>query len=144
MFHQVTIVGYLGGDPVMKYAPEAKPFTGFSVASTRKWKNADGSDGEETIWFRVTVWSGQAESCNQYLHKGSPVLVIGMLVPDRATGGPKVWAKQDGGMGASYEIKAQNVRFLPGGKNGGDYVDVPDDNDGLNVIKPGDPIPFVG
>ena len=66
----------------------------------------------------MSVWGKQAESCNQYLTKGRPVLIEGRLNPDPDTGGPRIWKRQDGSPGASFEITALNVRFL-GGRGGG-------------------------
>lgn len=117
MYQQITIVGYLGSEPDMRFTPEGNPVTSFSIATTNKYKNKSGATVEETTWFRVSVWGGQAESCNQYLHKGSPALVVGRLRPDKATGSPEIFTRKDGTMGASFEITAQNVRFLPS-KNG--------------------------
>ncbi|MBN1919622.1 MAG: single-stranded DNA-binding protein [Anaerolineae bacterium] len=119
MYHKVTIVGHLGKDPEMRYTPDGTPVTTFSVASSRKWSNTDGSQGEETVWFRITVWRRQAETAAQYLQKGRLVLVEGRLTPDKATGGPRVWTGQDGTPRASFEITAENIRFL-GGRTEGD------------------------
>jgi len=60
----------------------------------------------------VTVWGKQAETTSQYLKKGSKVLIEGRLVPDPSTGGPKIWTRQDGTAGASFEVNANTVRFL--------------------------------
>jgi single-strand DNA-binding protein len=114
MYHKVIIVGHLGRDPEMRYTPGGQPVTNFSVATTRKWTNTDGSTGEETIWVRVTAWGKLAETCNQYLAKGRLVLVEGRLTPDKDTGGPRVYQRKDGTYGASYEVTAENVRFLGG------------------------------
>jgi single-strand DNA-binding protein len=114
MYQKIIIVGNLGRDPEMRYTPQGTPVTNLSVATNRKWTNADGTPGEETIWFRVSVWGKQAETCNQYLSKGRQVLVEGRLRPDPATGGPRIWTRQDGTSGASFEITALNVRFLGG------------------------------
>ena len=114
MFHKVTIVGNLGNDPEMRYTASGVPVTRFSVATNRRWTNADGSPGEETVWFRVSAWRGLAETCNQYLSKGRQVMVEGRLVPDRETGGPRVWTGNDGVARASYEVSALDVRFLGG------------------------------
>jgi len=96
----------------MRYTPDGTPVTNFSVATNRRWTNPDGSQGEETVWFRVTAWRRLAETCNQYLQKGRQVLVEGRLRPDPATGGPRIFTRSDGTVGAAYEVTAINVRFL--------------------------------
>ncbi|MCD4737773.1 MAG: single-stranded DNA-binding protein [Anaerolineae bacterium] len=116
-YQKIVIVGNLGRDPEMRYTPDGTPVTDFSVATNRKWSNSDGSAGEETTWFRVTVWRRQAETVAQYLKKGSQVLVEGRMKADRATGGPRVWSGQDGVARASYEITANRVIFLGGRAN---------------------------
>ncbi len=129
-FHTIIIVGNLGRDPEMRYTPSGKPVTSFSVASSRSYNNPNGEKVEETIWFRVTAWDKQAETCNQYLRKGSKVLVEGRLVPDK-NGGPRIWTKQDGTSGASFEVTAATVRFLSTrGETSGEPVGEHADNDG--------------
>lgn len=113
MYHKVILVGYLGRDPEMRYTPDGTPVTTFSMATDRKWVNQDGSQGQETIWWRVTAWRKLAETCNQYLTKGRPVLVEGVMRPDPQTGGPRVWTGNDGTARASFEVTARTVRFLP-------------------------------
>ena len=81
---------------------------------------------KETIWFRVSVWGKQAESTNQYLKKGSKVLVEGRLTPDPATGGPKIWTRQDGTAGATFEVNAATVRFLSSRGDGDAFQGGPD------------------
>ena len=117
-FHTVILIGNLGRDPEMRYTPSGQPVTSFSVASNRSYTGSDGQKVDETIWFRITAWGKQAETCNQYLRKGSKVLVEGRLVPDK-NGGPRVWTKQDGTAGASFEVTASTVRFLSTRGEGG-------------------------
>ncbi len=114
MYHTIIVVGYLGRDPEMRYTPGGQAVTNFNVATSRQYTGSDGQQVKETIWFRISVWGKQAETCNQYLKKGRPVLVEGRLNPDPATGGPRIWTKQDGTAGASFEVTAQTVRFLGG------------------------------
>jgi single-strand DNA-binding protein len=127
MYHTIIIVGNLGRDPEMRYTPSGQAVTNLSVASSRKYTGSDGTLVQETIWFRISVWGKQAETCNQYLRKGSKVLVEGRLVPDPKTGGPRVWQGQNG-PGASFEVSAGTVRFLSsrsddeGGYQAGDGV----------------------
>ncbi len=112
MYHTLIIVGNLGKDPEMRYTPSGQAVTSFPVASNRKYTSSNGEQVNETIWFRISAWGKQAEICNQYLKKGSKVLVEGRLTPDKNTGGPRIWQKQDGTSGASFEVNAQTVRFL--------------------------------
>jgi single-strand DNA-binding protein len=112
MYHTLIIVGNLGRDPEMRYTPSGQAVTNFNVATNRQYTGSDGNQVKETIWFRVSTWGKTAETCNQYLKKGSKVLVEGRLVPDPATGGPRLWQRQDGTNAASFEVSANTVRFL--------------------------------
>src|SRR3972149_6738715 len=112
MYHTIIIVGNLGKDPEMRYTPSGQAVTSFSVATSRQYTGQNGQKVKETIWYRVSAWGKQAETCNQYLRKGSKVLVEGRLTPDPSTGGPRVFTRQDGTTGASFEITASNVRFM--------------------------------
>ena len=116
MYQHLTIVGNLGRDPEMRYTPAGTPVTTFSMATNRVYKGNDGQQVKETCWFRVSVFGKMAETVTQYLHKGSMVLVEGRMTPDKTTGGPRVWQKQDGTSAASFEVFATNVRFMPSGQ----------------------------
>jgi single-strand DNA-binding protein len=112
MWHTIIIVGNLGKDPEMRYTPNGQAVTSFNVASSRQYTSNNGQSVKETCWFRVSAWGKQAETCNQYLRKGSKVLVEGRLVPDQASGGPRTYIKKDGTAGASYDVSASMIRFL--------------------------------
>jgi single-strand DNA-binding protein len=113
----MIIVGNVGRDPEMRYTPSGSAVTNFSVACNMNIgpKNADGSSTVGTVWFRTTVWGKQAETVNQYLKKGNKVLVQADQIGfDPTTGGPKLFKRQDGSSGASFEVTAARVRFLGG------------------------------
>ena len=112
MYHTIIIVGNLGRDPEMRYTPGGQAVTNLNVATSHKYTSSDGTQVKETIWFRVSTWGKQAENCNQYLRKGSKVLVEGRLTADNSTGGPRIWNRQDGTPAASFEVSASAVRFL--------------------------------
>ena len=112
MYHTIIIVGNLGRDPEMRYTPSGQAVTNFSVATNRQYTASDGQNVKETTWFRISAWGKQAETCNQYLRKGSKVLIEGRLVSDPAYGGPRIWNRQDGSPAASFEVSASTVRFL--------------------------------
>ena len=111
-YHTIILVGNLGRDPEMRYTPSGQAVTNFSVAVNDNYTNSSGEKVDRTIWVRVSTWGRQAETCNQYLKKGRKVLVEGRLVADAATGGPRVWTRQDGTPSASFEVSASTVRFL--------------------------------
>jgi single-strand DNA-binding protein len=106
MFQQITIVGNLGNDPEMRYAPSGDAVTSFSLAVSRKWKDNSGEAKEKTVWFRISVWGNQAEPCSQYLAKGRQVMVLGEIEE------PRVFTDKSGTARASLEVKAQQVKFL--------------------------------
>lgn len=112
MYQKLIIIGNLGRDPEMRYTPSGQAVTNFSVATNRQYTGSDGQQVDETVWFRVSAWGRQAETCNQYLRQGSKVLVEGRLTSDTATGGPRIWTRQDGTPAASFEMSAGMVRFL--------------------------------
>lgn len=130
MYLNLTAVGNLGNDPEMRYLPDGTAVANFSMAVNKKWTTRDGSPMQETTWLRVSVWGAAGESVHQYLSKGSLVLVTGTLKPDPDTGGPRIWQRQDGSSGATYEVNAQSVRFLNTGQNNAaEESDVGQDDD---------------
>ncbi|MCL4265032.1 MAG: single-stranded DNA-binding protein [Anaerolineae bacterium] len=142
MYQKIIVVGNLGRDPEMRYMPDGTAVTNFSVASSRRWTGADGQPHEETTWFRIEVWRRQAETANQYLTKGSKVLVEGRIKPDPNTGGPRLWTRQDGTMSASFEVVADTVRFLSGRAEDGGVTDGADEGYQGAPAHEEDDIPF--
>ncbi len=146
MYQKIMIVGNLGRDPEMRYMPDGTAVTSFSVATNRGWKDqATGQPVKETAWFRVTVWRRQAETANQYLSQGKKVLVEGRLNVDPNTGGPKLWTRQDGTVGTSFEITASRVVFLSGRDEDGDYEGGDYNDDGVSAgagAQEAEDIPF--
>jgi single-strand DNA-binding protein len=143
MYQKVIVVGNLGNDPEMRYMPDGTAVTSFSVATNRRWTDkASGQPADETTWFRVSVWGRQAETANEYLAKGRKVLVEGQLTPDKQTGGPRLWTGQDGAVRASFEIRADTVRFLSGRDEGGSYSGASGDGSYETAAVEEDDIPF--
>ena len=143
MYQKLTIVGILGRDPEMRYTPSGQAVTNLNIAANRQYSSNSGERVKETTWFRVSVWGKQAEACNQYLKKGSKVLVEGRMTADAETGGPRVWTGQDGSPRASFEVTAQTVRFLSSRQEdqaaGGGYGQ---SNDNMMAPPPDEDIPF--
>lgn len=141
MYHTIIIVGNVGKEPEMRYTPSGQAVTSFSVATSRHYTAGNGEQVKETIWFRISTWGKTAEVCSQYIRKGSKVLIEGRLTPDKATGGPKVWTKQDGTNGASYEVTAQTVRFLSKNESSDGSIEAAQELGG-QVVPVEDDIPF--
>lgn len=121
-YQKIVIVGNLGRDPEMRYISNSgQAVTNFNVATNRQYTTSNGERVKETTWFRVSAWGRQAETCNEYLRTGSQVLVEGRLNPDRETGSPRTYQRNDGTWGASYELTAERVVFLSGRTDQGDY-----------------------
>lgn len=76
--NKVLIIGVLGNEPEMRYTPNGKPVTSFSVAVSC-WRTSEGERKEATEWFNVVSWGNLAEICNQHLRKGSQVYIEGRL-----------------------------------------------------------------
>jgi len=118
MFDQITIIGNLGRDAEMRYTPGGQPVSNFSVAANRVRKDADGNVVKSTVWYRASLWGKTAEKLTEYLTKGKTVLIEGQLQTDKATGGPRVYEKNDGTSGASFEVFVNTIKLLGGGNGG--------------------------
>lgn len=111
-YQKLVIVGNLGRDPELRYSDQGEAFCNFTVATNYSYKDRDGNRVKKTTWFRVSVSGGQAEACNTFLSVGSQVLVEGTLTADQTTGGPRMFERNDGTVGANFEIRASRVVFL--------------------------------
>ncbi|NCF65745.1 MAG: single-stranded DNA-binding protein [Chloroflexi bacterium] len=144
MYQKIIVAGNLGGDPEMRYMPDGTAVTNFSMATSRTWTDRNsGQPVKETTWFRVSVWGRQAESTNQYLSKGRQVIVEGRLRADPNTGGPRTYTRQDGTVGASFDITAETVRFIGSREDAAGFVSGDDESAGGGVpAQEEDEIPF--
>jgi single-strand DNA-binding protein len=79
MINKVTLVGYVGRDPETKQLPSGSSVTNLSVATTRKWKNKEQQQQEETEWHRCSAFGKMADIMAKYLRKGSQVYIEGRL-----------------------------------------------------------------
>ncbi len=103
---KIQIMGNLGRDPEMRYTPNGRPVTQFSVAVNQSTKNQQTGEWiEATDWFRVTVFGNQAERMAENLRKGNRVFVDGRFKS-------REWEGQDGQKRTALEITADNVISL--------------------------------
>ena len=103
--NKVMVIGNLGADPEMRFAPSGSPVTTFRIASSRTFTTKDGEKKQETEWFTVVAWDKLAENCNQFLSKGRKAYVEGRLKT-------RSWEDKEGVKRYSTEIIANQVIFL--------------------------------
>jgi len=79
------------------------------LAVNRNYTTQGGEKREEVCFLTVVVWGKQAESCGEYLDKGSPILVEGRLQT-------REWEAKDGGKRTVIEVVAERVQFMGRGR----------------------------
>ena len=104
MFNKVILIGNLTRDPEMRYTPQGTSVCNFGIAVNRKYKQGEEMK-EEVTFINIVVFGKQADTCGQYLNKGSAVLIEGRLQERR-------WETEDGQKRSRHEVVAQSIRFL--------------------------------
>ena len=107
---KVTIIGNLGRDPETRYTPSGALNVQFSVAASRRWRDSQGQEQENTTWVRVTAWGRLAETLVNLnergaLVKGRQVYVEGRIESREFTG-------SDGQVRTSLDVNASEVQLL--------------------------------
>lgn len=103
--NKVMIIGNVGTEPEMRYTANGNAVTSFRIAASRTYVTPDGERKQETEWFSVIAWNKLAETCNQFLAKGSRAYVEGRLQI-------RQWEGQDGQKHFRPEIVANTILFL--------------------------------
>jgi single-strand DNA-binding protein len=103
-FAKVMIIGNLGRDPEMRYTPNGRPVTEFSVAVSHRSRDAATGEwqDDQTDWYRVTVWGDRAERTAEQFRKGNRVFVEGRFRT-------REYEARDGQKRVSLEVTADNV-----------------------------------
>lgn len=105
-FNRVILVGNLTRDPELRHLPSGTPVVNFRLAVNEVVRDRQTSQMREHVCFvDIVAWERQAETCNQYLSKGSPVLVEGRLVYEE-------WKNQQGETRNRLSVRASRVQFL--------------------------------
>lgn len=115
MFNKVIIVGNLTRDVEMRYLPSGSALATLGLASNRRFKKQDGTPGEEVCFVDVKLFGRSAEVANQYLRKGSKILIEGRLTLES-------WTDQSGVKKSKHTITAESMQMLDSksqGDNGG-------------------------
>lgn len=99
------MMGNLTRDVELRYLPSGSALATIGLASNRRFKKQDGSQGEEVCFVDVKLFGRTAEIANQYLRKGSRILIEGRLTLE-------TWNDQSGAKKSKHTITAENMQML--------------------------------
>ncbi len=116
--NRVFLMGNLTRDPEVRYTPSGTAVGDLGLAVNETYKNKAGETVESTVFVDIEVWARQAETCAEYLYKGSPVFVEGRLKLDQ-------WENQQGEKRSKLRVRADRVQFLGSPKRTADGVEAP-------------------
>lgn len=114
--NKVFIVGNLTRDPELRQTPTGQAVCSFGVATNRFFTDSSGQKQKQAEFHNIVAWGRQAEIVNQYLKKGSSVLVEGRLQT-------RSWQDQQGAKHWKTEIVAERVQLGPRSFGGGAGAD---------------------
>ncbi|RAZ50296.1 single-stranded DNA-binding protein [Campylobacter hyointestinalis] len=104
MFNKVILVGNLSKDITLKSGGNMT-IANTTIAVNRKFKTQSGGMGEEVLFIDIVFFAKQAEIANQYLKKGSKILVEGRLKYD-------TWQDQQGNTRSKHSVIVENMEML--------------------------------
>ena len=105
MYNKIILGGNLSRDIELKHTQSGSPIANTAIATSRKFKSATGEQKEEVLFIDITFFGRTAEIANQYLRKGSKVLVDGRLKLDS-------WTAQDGSKRSKHSVTVENLQML--------------------------------
>ena len=103
MSETITIVGRLGTDPELRFAPNGDAICNFRVVTDRRYKDAAGEwQSTDTTWWQINSWRQLAENVAESLSKGDAVIVRGTLKS-------REYETQQGEKRTVFEVEAKAV-----------------------------------
>lgn len=108
-YNKVLLAGHLTRDPELRQTQSGSSVSGFGLAINRKYKK-NNELVEDVCFIDITVWGKQAESCAQYLKKGSGAFIEGYLRLNS-------WETDSGEKKNKIEVIADTVQFLGAKEN---------------------------
>ncbi len=105
MYNKIILAGNLTRDIEIRYTQSGSAIGNTGIATSRKFKSATGEQKEEVLFVDLTFFGRTAEIANQYLRKGSKVLVDGRLKLDQ-------WTAQDGSKRSKHSVTVESLQML--------------------------------
>lgn len=109
MFNKIIIVGHLTRDIELRYTPSGAAIGKSAIAATHKF-TINGEKKEDTCFIDISFFGKGAEIANQYLRKGSKLLIKGRLKFEQ-------WTDQNGQNRSKHSINVESMEML-GSKDG--------------------------
>ena len=104
MYNKVVLVGNLTRDIELRYSQSGMGIANTAIATSRKF-TSNGEKKEEVMFIDITFFGRSAEVANQYLRKGSKILVEGRLNFDQ-------WVDQNGGKRSKHSVTVETMQML--------------------------------
>lgn len=105
MYNKVIMIGNLTRDIELKYLPSGAAIAKSAIATSYKYKGQNGEQKEEVCFLDFNVFGKAAEILNQYVRKGSKVMLEGRLVLEQ-------WTAQDGQNRNKHSLRVDEFKFL--------------------------------
>jgi single-strand DNA-binding protein len=131
MYNKIILVGNLTRDLEIRYTQSGSAIGKVGIATSRKWRDQSGEQKEEVMFVDLTFFGRTAEIANQYLRKGSKVLVEGRLVLEQ-------WTAQDGTKRSKHSVTVNEMKMLDskGDNPGGGSYGAPAQGGGYSQPAP--------
>lgn len=107
--NKVILMGNLTRDPELKDLPSGTSLCNMGLALNETYTDKSGKKVEKVCFVDVIVWERQAQTCAQYLKKGSPVLIEGRLELSE-------WKTKEGETRSKLKVRADRVQFISSGR----------------------------
>ncbi len=117
MYNKVILVGNLTRDIELRYTQGGMAIANTAIATSRKF-TVNGEKKEEVCFVDITFFARSAEIANQYLRKGSKILVEGRLNFDQ-------WVDQNGQKRSKHSVVVETMQMLDSkgdNQSGGNYT----------------------
>lgn len=111
MLNKCMFIGNLTADPELRYATTGMAIARFAIACNESYVK-DGQKQERVEFVRIVTFQKLAETCANYLHKGSLVYVEGSLTTNK-------WTDKEGQTRYMTEVRASRIQFLDRKEQGG-------------------------
>jgi len=129
--NRVTLIGFLGDAPELKFGQQGKPVCTFSLAVNERWKDAEGAPRQRVEWFKVVCFGRLAEVSGEYLSTGRHIYLEGRLQTRK-------WKGTEGEQRSVIEVVANQMQILDRAPQNGNGAKPPESSGSSEPVDEGD------